>query len=339
MVELTYPNVTPPWDSPASKLATKFYHEHLTSEQRGKVKLWRDPEEYLDRIDNATIQGRESPEWEFLDGQIGSSPDWNSMGRDFQDLGFAARRWMAAECSAFVTNADPESERWEAHRGWASQLDASHTVITFNYDLVLERLFDPNCAWWRARSRPPFHLVRPDTTAGERTAETSVVIYKLHGSVNWQRHEDGTYAESAEPFAATRAKNGHEMGIATPGPNKREMVKEFDALWNGACGALIQAARVAFVGYRFPDTDAYARKRLLQAIGKSCEADNLRSVHTVLGPNVDKDPSSRLIRLLTAASGHCPVTAFPFYCEEFFTLYDITPDLYDLSDAVGMERS
>lgn len=163
-----------------------------------------------------------------------------------------------------------------------------------------------------------------------------MVGYKLHGSVDWQRFDDGGYVASAEPFAATAAKGSHEMVIATPGPSKREVVKEFDTLWNGACQALAQAKRIVFVGYRFPETDAYARRRLLEAIGNSKKAKNLKAVHTVLGPYVDVDPSHRLIRLLKAVCVNCRVTAFPFYCEEFFTLYDITPDLDTLSGAVGL---
>src|SRR5262249_8601350 len=53
-------------------------------------------------------------------------------------LGSAGRRLIAAECCAFLADADHESEKWKPYRAWAYRLRQHDTIITFNYDLVLE---------------------------------------------------------------------------------------------------------------------------------------------------------------------------------------------------------
>src|SRR4051794_16114286 len=52
----------------------------------------------------------------------------------------AAKRIMAAECSAFLIDTDLKSEKWSPYMQSARELDANHTIITFDYDLVLDRL-------------------------------------------------------------------------------------------------------------------------------------------------------------------------------------------------------
>lgn len=50
----------------------------------------------------------------------------------------AAKRLVALECDAFLRVADVRAERWSAHRRWAGKLDGRDTVVSFNYDCVLE---------------------------------------------------------------------------------------------------------------------------------------------------------------------------------------------------------
>jgi hypothetical protein len=53
-----------------------------------------------------------------------------------------ARRLVAAECAAFLQHVDPTREQWRPYRRWAASLTPNDTVVTFNYDRVLEMLHD-----------------------------------------------------------------------------------------------------------------------------------------------------------------------------------------------------
>ena len=59
----------------------------------------------------------------------------------FKDFGRIARRSLAAECSAFLLELDPNDERWRPYEKWVRGLQPrKDTVICFNYDCVLETL-------------------------------------------------------------------------------------------------------------------------------------------------------------------------------------------------------
>jgi hypothetical protein len=50
-------------------------------------------------------------------------------------------RALAAECAACLLDLDGKEEIWHSYREWASSLDPQWaTVISFNYDRVLEEL-------------------------------------------------------------------------------------------------------------------------------------------------------------------------------------------------------
>ena len=85
---------------------------------------------------------------------------------------------------------------------------------------------------------------------------------------------------------------------------------------------LRSAEQIFFVGYRFPPTDVHARNELLKAIGENKSLDFLG---IILGPNTQDDAVKRLERfLLSVTKGR--VRTYPYYCEEFFTLYAVTRD-------------
>ena len=50
----------------------------------------------------------------------------------------AARRLLGAECCSFLHSVDVAAERWRPFHRCASQLTGEDTIVTFNYDRVVE---------------------------------------------------------------------------------------------------------------------------------------------------------------------------------------------------------
>jgi len=180
--------------------------------------------------------------------------------------------------------------------------DNRHTIISFNYDTVLERLGFAD------------GVVVPRQVPGDPNNPTLPKIFKLHGSVDWKRTKTGTIERCTdEHFAATCTPE--ELAIAPPGPEKEEITKTFGGYWTAALALLQQAQVVVFMGYRFPPTDARSRQKLLEALHPKAH------IHIVLGPDVNHPHVVRLGGLLRTNSPGALVYTHPLYCEDFMTAW------------------
>lgn len=59
---------------------------------------------------------------------------------------------------------------------------------------------------------------------------------------------------------------GGVLVVGIPGRDKLELSRELKPLWNAAAEAIKEAYAIVFVGYRFPETDNYAKHFLIEAI-------------------------------------------------------------------------
>lgn len=306
------PERYPRLKTPAADLVRWIYRWGLGEEQSlpwagaGKVRgerLWTNAEEYLEFLDTAVDLGSESPGWRRLSAVIrvyeggtnpGARASFDGLNQR-QHIADTARRLLAAEVTAFLPDATmppPALERWKPYQTWWRNVSPGDTIVTFNYDLVLEHLAKNDSG--RMFVVPPGHDA--PLPAG------AVRVLKLHGSVDWRRlpgtgvpdrYETGV----KEDFAITC--DDYELAIASPGLTKQRMVKEaFSALWRHAESAIGKAGAIVFVGYRFPPSDSEALERLLGAIGSNSEL--YLALHTVLGPNRGED-EKRLHSLLRHA--------------------------------------
>lgn len=137
-----------------------------------------------------------------------------------------------------------------------------------------------------------------------------------------------TIKPQADDFALTC--KPEELAIATPRPSKLKEAKGFESIWNLACEALDTADAIVFIGFRFPETDAYARERLLEAIGKN-SGPLMLHVNVVLGrPGPDTDRLSALLHLagrrrqrptnvVAVPPVHVPV--HPLYGQDFLAMF------------------
>jgi hypothetical protein len=266
--------------------------------------MWTEAEEFIDYLDTAAEAregGTANPHAERLVGIVGAT-GWKTT-TSITDLRATARHLIAAECCAFLEGVDVRAERWKPFRKWARSLGAHDTVVTFNYDRVLEFLSEAqNADATRGGFPSRLFFVQPgidDDDSGRW--QGCAPVFKLHGSVDWRRvNEKSCAIVSNDPTFAISCQD-RELAIATPGPSKSREAASMRQLWTLAGNALAEADAIVFVGFRFPETDADAREALLDAIARGPRQVRPTAVamHIVLGPR-GRD-SDRLTELLTFA--------------------------------------
>jgi hypothetical protein len=295
--------------------------------------LWEDAEQFLAFVDEA-FEGspQKKRRLERLTGRAGRVNA--QTGQHFSQatenqrviaalqggLQQASRRALAAETSRFMMT-DRSGELWLPYRRWARGLKAGRdTVVTFNYDVLLDFL----------EGDAPFTIPLPH----EDPESEDIPVFKLHGSANWL--EDGHKWVRTADYEALARPSGAHPAIAAPGRSKSPDGKApFPMLWSKAEKAISEAQWVIFMGYRFPPTDALARLRLGRALAMPNEY-RVRRIDTVLGPDVESNDSRRLSALLRAARGDryiAPVANWnsppkelhivrqPLWAEDFLTTY------------------
>ena len=297
------------YGEPADSIRNVYARYGPTSEKApGYKKHWDNAEEYLEFLDAAAYaeenRGERAPLVQLRNSLFGARPPSSAE---------VAKRLMAAECCTFYKDADPESEKWQPYRRWVRELGEGDSVITFNYDCVVEEVAKA------AGVQNALTVAMP----GQPLPAKSIPLLKLHGSVDW-RLSGGQVMQSGHPHYALVGREG-EIVIASPGPTKRDVVtKHLDPLWQLASGCLREASAIAFLGYRFPPTDSTAREKLLGAIGQN--AHNPLAVHVVLGPRAKSDDVLRLEGMLGhvlagRVDGKHTVTAHPMGAEDFMALF------------------
>lgn len=255
--------------------------------------LWADAEDFFDKLDRAARAPKEHAAQRF-EGIVSTL---RSDGRHIPiaDMRDAAKRLLAFECSRFLLDAHTGHEPWLPYKRWVEKLaggrklsDPSnpHTIITFNYDCVLERLgLQPQVVL-------PY---MPGQHQGER--REGLRIYKLHGSTNWRYTGEGEniVVEDRVNFAATC--KPEELAIAAPGPGKQTQAERLQALWDEAAHALSEAHVIAILGYRMPPTDARSRAFFVDHLprGRAC------AVKLVLGADLAHPDVRRLQGVLQLA--------------------------------------
>jgi hypothetical protein len=297
----------------------RLYDTHLKGNQVNFPVYWRDAEEFLDFLETAIAAG--TVRHGLLEHEA------RGYHLTLQEVHNQAVCEVASEC-LFNQAGSYNSEAWEPYVEWANRLTKNDTIITFNYDTVLEMI----ASWPAGKGRFHFPAAYGNPQPELKLKPEAVNVLKLHGSVTW--------FEGMEPLkdissVIAMLKSGAVPIMGTPGPAKRERSTEFAQLWEAARQALIAATYIIFLGYRFPPSDSHARGMLLGAIREN-DGPELVRVRTVLGPRTSADASVRLAKLLEYSlqgAGRKPhndplgykyklydLLAEPLYVEDFFTV-------------------
>lgn len=196
--------------------------------------------------------------------------------------------------------------RSELHGTLLRHLKPKDTLITFNYDTVIEESMPTagTCLWkpadgygietvgvthtWARRWREE----RPLVVLPKRS---QVKLLKLHGSLNWSRTYGTRYVTLKHRPYVVRRGAYENMAMIAPGWNKRVNVNPYKNIWKIARGVLEKCATLVVVGYSLPETDLIARALFLEVvrIRTASGGDLLKELHiadpsrTVKGRVVD----------------------------------------------------
>ena len=151
------------------------------------------------------------------------------------------------------------------------------SVITFNYDLVLER------AMLKELGELDYKLGR---IWGHKRFCHGVPLLKLHGSLNWLWCpkckeifvDDKSVAHKYNRESCLKKCGGlREPLIVPPNPQKGEYLKTIHTLWQKADTQLKKADRIVVVGYSLPDADTSAKQLLKESVQNANEFDIINS--------------------------------------------------------------
>lgn len=204
------------------------------------------------------------------------------------------------------------------HNSNNSSATSQDSIISFNYDLILEAaasihnnriISDINRGQINRRKIIKFNQMKKDSDVktdaiGDFFKKNSRVTYnpdiqfgndqdcitfiKLHGSINWTlSSDDSTF-------------------IIPPTWNKSD--PRVKALWNCAYKELIEAKRIIVIGYSFPDTDVYVKSLLALAINENKILQNIIFVN----PDVNTTKRNSIAMLDNYFERYCSYAPWTF---------------------------
>ncbi len=198
----------------------------------------------------------------------GNKPkDWGKRREDLEEL--IRRVYIHTTCAGkhFTPNTS------KIHREILRQLKAGDTILTFNYDLVIEESF-------------PEHIWNPKDGYGYRTynftkgrskqwigtnkvkkAKSQVLLLKLHGSINWDYQLSGAIRIKERPYTV-RGNYVAKISIVAPGWNKPIDKNPYSELWRKARLRLENCKTLIIVGYSLPETDLLAQALFAEVVRK-----------------------------------------------------------------------
>lgn len=166
----------------------------------------------------------------------------------------------------------------EYHRAVAKSLKAGDTVISFNYDCVMDdALRREGARKWSARFG--YGFPKPGRVEGAglwdpvadpaASASETISLLKLHGSLNWQLPVSGVGTIKLKQRLHSQ-RGTPRFSIVPPEWNKglRESAV-FETLWKNAFRAIERAERIAIVGFSFTPTDLHAESLFRLALRRS----------------------------------------------------------------------
>jgi hypothetical protein len=267
---------------------------------------WSDAEEFLAFVDSAQRDANgpkkgvlSSIKDRLLSGAPVSAADVDERAFAYSREHFVTnatpiRRALAAECSVFLMDFDDSEEIWHPYRTWASSLDPKRdTVISFNYDLVVEKLAAQEHSKLKVLMPEECPQVASDT---KELPQDVVPVLKLHGSVDWRKSESGGI-ERGDLHNILADENSAPF-IAAPGRSKQDAVGELKPLWESARRRLRQAGALVILGYGFPATDTKARTEIQTAFSDGSGTTEIRRIDVVLGPHTARPEARRVEALL-----------------------------------------
>jgi len=181
--------------------------------------------------------------------------DWRRRQKELEELIRRVYVHTTVEDAKAVKVQPRESE---IHRGILRQLKNKDTIITFNYDLVIEESFTSAKLW---NPVDGYGIQTSGKTKGwtkrwldERhygNNRSQILLLKLHGSLNWEAYPNGIRLKPKPYLVSTR--NGktrfEKISVLAPGWNKRIDKNPYRRFWRAARLQLEKCRTLIILGY------------------------------------------------------------------------------------------
>lgn len=238
--------------------------------------------------------------------------DWTRRRHALEEL--IRRVYIHTTCD--MSGGKVEPRKSDLHKTILGNLGNGDTIITFNYDLVIEESFDLKPSWNpiegygdRAQGRT-FDWCRnwlTDHKIQDSRKSTKLIILKLHGSLNWTLYRNKKIRLKPHPFVV-RTRTGRpsveKVSVLPPGWNKRIDRNPYKLFWRQARLRLEKCKTLVIIGYSLPETDLLAQALFAEVV-RTREARKvyLKQLHVADPDQVVKDRFIKLFRPALYAHG------------------------------------
>lgn len=203
-----------------------------------------------------------------------------------------------------------EPLRSKAHSRILDKLEEGDTIITFNYDVLIEHSFGRSPLWTpREGYGTTVHGFQNEwcrrwfkqRRISDQT-RAQVKLLKLHGSVNWTLYKNRQVRLKDRPFVVRTRQHKtvfDKVSILPPGWNKRIDRNPYSQLWRKARLVLERCKTLAIIGYSLPETDLLAQALFAEVIRlRLARNQYLRQLH-LADPN--SSVKERFVQLFVPA--------------------------------------
>jgi hypothetical protein len=230
--------------------------------------------------------------------------DWQTRRNNLEEL--IRRVLIHTTCDTTTTPHSPIIS--QLHRKVLEKLKPDDTLLTFNYDTVIEEAFETADLWSPVDGYGPgVYGYRLDwarkwlATRNAPLRQTSkVLLLKLHGSLGWALYQTNTVRMKPRPYVI-RPSAREVIAILPPGWNKRIDKNPYKQIWKQARSRLEQCRSVVILGYSLPETDLLARGLFAEVVRRRATGGKwLKQLHVA-----DPSPAAiqRLVDMFTPALG------------------------------------
>lgn len=178
-----------------------------------------------------------------------------------------------------------------------------NTIITFNYDTVIEDAFEQIGAKFNlGLSNVPNLLIDSNYSCNTSEKGDDITnIFKLHGSINWKLE----YSEEPLKLVINRSVDGLWSQSSTlnyilepPTWNKGRSADILQNLWDASLSSIRKATRIFVIGYSLPETDMHFKYLMASGLAQNISLESICFVNPVVKDTAEFEAfSARVFRI------------------------------------------
>ncbi|MFI5096086.1 MAG: SIR2 family protein [Candidatus Acidiferrales bacterium] len=235
--------------------------------------------------------------------------DWGRRQKELEEL---IRRVYVHTTVSDTRASTVSPKKSPIHKNILAQLRSGDTIITFNYDLIIEESFSSAELW---NPIDGYGIKTSGKTKGwtkrwlqdrqYRSGGSKLSLLKLHGSLNWESYPNGTAIRLKPKPYLVSTRNGktrfEKISILAPGWKKPIDKNPYKKFWREARLQLEKCKTLIILGYSLPETDLLAQSLIAEVVRtRAARNELIRQLHLA---DHNETVKERFIRMFTPALG------------------------------------